>query len=157
MSRPTYSASNVARYILALADPEDNDISNLKLQKLCFYAQGIISAMRGAPLFHEKVEAWDHGPVVPALYHQYKVNGASAIAVVNNFDQTSIAKEDRQAIQDIFEYYGQFSPWRLRNMTHDEKPWSDAYQRNDREITIPEMVAHFRPIIDDDYVKKVYG
>ena len=125
-ARPTYAARDVARYFMALADPEDNDISNLKLQKLCYYAQGIVSAMRGSPLFRERVEAWDHGPVVPVLYHEYKGCGATPLAVVNDFDENCLADDDRQAVRDIFEYYGQFSAWRLRNMTHDEKPWGDG-------------------------------
>ena len=76
MALPTYKAAQVARYFLALTDPDDNDVSNLKLQKLCYYAQGLCSAMRGAPLFVDRIEAWDHGPVVPTLYHEYKQHGS---------------------------------------------------------------------------------
>ncbi len=153
----TYSASDVAKYFLALTDPESNDVSNLKLQKLCYYAQGIISAMRGVPLFADKIEAWDHGPVVPSIYHEYKTHGSSSIPVVQGFDPSAFDEKDRRALVDVYEYYGQFSAWRLRNMTHEDRPWIDAYSSNNRVITVDALVAHFRPIIEDDYIKDVYG
>jgi hypothetical protein len=87
MSRPTYGADQVARFFLSVTDPEDNDVSNLKLQKLCYYAQGLCTAMRGAPLFADRIEAWDHGPVVPNLYHQYKQYGSQPIPVVTDFNR----------------------------------------------------------------------
>jgi uncharacterized phage-associated protein len=82
MSVRTYSAADVARFFLSSAEPDDNDISNLKLQKLCYYAQGILTAMGGVPLFSESIYAWDHGPVVEQLYHacgQHRTHGAVLI------------------------------------------------------------------------------
>ena len=157
MSRQTYRAQDVARFLLASTDPEDNDISNLKLQKLCYYAQGILSAMRGKALFSDTVEAWDHGPVVPNLYHRYKIYGAAPIPAVNDFDESVLDDKDRAALRDIFDYYAQFSPWRLRNMTHDELPWVESYNQANREITLDALVSHFRPMIDDAYVERIYG
>lgn len=46
---PVPSANRVAQLILSLADEEEL-ISNLKLQKLLYYAQGFHLAMHGAPL-----------------------------------------------------------------------------------------------------------
>jgi uncharacterized phage-associated protein len=124
MSRLTYGADQVARLFLSITDPEDNDVSNLKLQKLCYYAQGLCTAMRGAPLFRDRIEAWDHGPVVPGLYRQYKHYGSQPIPAVTDFNQADLDPADRQALSDIYEYYAQFSAWRLRNMTHEEGPGS---------------------------------
>ncbi len=39
-------------------------ISNLKLQKLLYYAQGFHLALYDKLLFSEDIEAWQHGPVV---------------------------------------------------------------------------------------------
>ena len=60
---------DVARYILSRQDQNAGDtISNMKLQKLVYYAQGFALAITGKPLFQEDIEAWEHGPVAPALY-----------------------------------------------------------------------------------------
>ena len=57
-----YSAFDIAKYFLhkaQAATEEDQElISNLKLQKLVYYAQGLHVAIYGKPLFSEKVEAW---------------------------------------------------------------------------------------------------
>jgi len=113
MAMTTHSAGEVAKYFLASVDPDENDLSNLKLQKLCYYAQGILTVMRRQPLFREKIFAWDHGPVVSDLYHHYKDNRNQPIPLVEDFDVTIFDKRDRTALDDILEYYGQFSPWRL--------------------------------------------
>ncbi|MEY9131854.1 putative phage-associated protein [Bradyrhizobium diazoefficiens] len=157
MSLKTYSALDIAKYALATA-PEDGGISNLKLQKLCYYAQGLCTAMRGVPLFNERVVAWDHGPVVAALYHEYKPFGANPIPAPANFDKSKIDKADRAALDDIIEYFGQYSAWKLRNMTHEEAPWANAYKKaSGSEIPLQSMVEFFRPQLDDEYVKNIYG
>jgi uncharacterized phage-associated protein len=157
MSRRVYQASDVAKFMLAMTDPESNDVSNLKLQKLCYYAQGLVSAMRNCSLFADRLEAWDHGPVVPSLYHEYKIYGSSPIPVVQDFDSSIFEEQDNRALRDIYEHYAQFAAWRLRNMTHDERPWVDAYNSSNRMIPVDSLVSFFRPMIDDDYVKEVYG
>ena len=75
-----HTAFSVAKYFLFLSDEEAGDtISNLKLQKLLYYAQGFHLALNDSPLFAESIEAWTHGPVVPVVYQLYKHAGASAI------------------------------------------------------------------------------
>jgi uncharacterized phage-associated protein len=158
MTLKTYSAQQIAKFFLSLVDSETNDVSNLKLQKLCYYAQGVCSAMRGKPLFQERVLAWDHGPVVPDLYHAYKRFGSQSIDPVRDFDPATIDEPDRIALDAVYRYYGQFSPWRLRNMTHDEAPWRDAYDKlSGSEIPVDAMEEFFHPQIDSDFVKNVYG
>ena len=75
-------AHDVAKYFVSLVDEEAGDsISNLKLQKLLYYAQGAHLALRDEPLFGEPIEAWTHGPVVPSVYRQYKQHGGEPIPV----------------------------------------------------------------------------
>jgi uncharacterized phage-associated protein len=159
MAMKIYAARDIANYLLSRADAEDNDISNMKLQKLCYYAQAYCTSMRGAPLFGESLYAWDHGPVVEQLYHEYKKHGRDPIPVVTDFDESKIDEPDRIALNDIFDHFNQFSAWHLRGMTHEEPPWADAYKRGVQgsEISVGAMVDFFGPQIADDYVKRVYG
>lgn len=154
-----YQASDVAKFFLSRVDAEENDISNLKLQKLCYYAQGLVSSMRGNALFSDALHAWDHGPVVESLYHEYKENKNQPIPVVENFEVSKIFDAaDAKALEDIHSYYGQFSAWRLRSMTHEERPWQDAYNESQgSEIKIQSLIDFFRPQVEDDYIKSIYG
>jgi uncharacterized phage-associated protein len=121
------SCHDVAAYFLSKVDEESGDsISNLKLQKLLYYAQGLHIAMNGEPLFPEQIEAWTHGPVVPACYHAFKQHGSEPIPTPDGFDPASIPPDIAEFLDEVYAVYGQFSAWRLRDMTHEEAPWLSA-------------------------------
>lgn len=63
---------NMAEFFIHLANNTGSYISNLKLQKLVYYAQAWYLGIYGTSLFEEDFEAWVHGPVIPALYREYK-------------------------------------------------------------------------------------
>lgn len=42
-------------------------MTNMKLQKMLYYQQGLHLAYFGTPLFDEDLEAWMYGPVVPSV------------------------------------------------------------------------------------------
>jgi uncharacterized phage-associated protein len=121
------TASNVAKYLLTRSEPEEGDlVSNLKLQKLVYYAQGFHLALCDEPLFREEIRAWEHGPVVPDLYHAYKDHGSNGIPVPMDFDIDVLPLKERELLDEVWSVYGQFSAWKLRNMTHEEPPWKET-------------------------------
>lgn len=122
------SAKDVSRYLLSLADADAGDlISHLKLQKLCYYSQGFHLALYdGTPLFSEEIEAWQHGPVVPALYHEYKQFEAAPIPVPVDIDFDLYSDEVKELLDEVYDVFGQFSAWKLRSMTHEEPPWKNT-------------------------------
>ena len=121
------SASQVASYLLDKADEEAGDlISNLKLQKLLYYCQGFHLAIFDKPLFDEKIIAWQHGPVVKSVYEEFSNNGRNPITTFTPIDPHKISKGSRELIDEVYDVYGQFSAWKLRDMTHEEAPWKDT-------------------------------
>lgn len=135
---------DVAKCFLYLDDTNEGDgISNLKLQKLVYYAQGFFSAIFGKPLFNEEICAWAHGPVVPALYHQYKLFGSDHIPTPTDFDMSSLTQNEFELVEEVFEVFGQFSAWKLRNMTHEEAPWLN-HELQAGEIPLPEITEYFK-------------
>lgn len=134
---------DVADYFLSKTDEEAGDvISNLKLQKLVYYAQGFTLAVTGKPLFNEPIEAWQHGPVVPDLYHKYKDHGAYGIPAPTNVDFSKFSSEIKEILDEVYDVYGQFSAWKLRNMTHEEAPWKNT-ERGD-VISLSSMSEYFK-------------
>lgn len=118
------TSKDVAQLFLKLSEPEVGDlISNLKLQKLVYYAQGFHLALYGKPLFEEPIVAWEHGPVVESLYHEYKKHGGDAIPVPEEDISENFTDDQIELIEEVRQVYGQFSAWKLRNMTHSESPW----------------------------------
>ena len=128
-----HTAAEVAKWFLAhnriTADEEGGEyISNLKLQKLLYYAQGCFLAVTGESLFDDPIVAWQHGPVVETVYHAYKRNGAEGIRFDDDFDFSSFSEEENALLTEVYETFGQYSAWKLRNMTHQEAPWLETRQ-----------------------------
>ncbi|WP_297429952.1 Panacea domain-containing protein [Clostridium sp.] len=133
-----FEAKEIARWFLLRNKTEqDSDeciesISNLKLQKLLYYAQGVHLAVTGERLFEEEIYAWKHGPVVPEVYDFYKINKGNPIDVSEEEGDTQIilnVERDVAAadsLEFVFNEYGQYSAWGLRNKTHQEKPWNET-------------------------------
>lgn len=122
------TALDVAQFFIACgADSQEGDVSNLKLQKLIYYAQGFHLAIFDTPLFDEEIEAWTHGPVIPSVYHAYKQHVKAPITVTApEYDVSKqFSDTQRDLLNEIYDVFGQFSAWKLRNMTHDEPPWLD--------------------------------
>lgn len=142
-----YAAETVAEYFLSLVDPEAGDaITNLTLQKLLYYAQGLHLALFDHPLFPDRIEAWMHGPVVPTVYHRYKTFGANPLPVSEDFDPNTLDSETQAFLNEVYEVYGQFSAWKLRNMTHTESPWRDTPEG--QEISHARLQEFFKTRVD---------
>ncbi len=121
------SANQVAENILSISDPEVGDIiSPLKLQKLLYYVQGFNLAINEKPMFNEDILAWVHGPVVREVYSQYRDHGSNHIPPPEGIDFDIYSSEEKELIDDVYTVYGQFSAWKLRDMTHAEPPWSST-------------------------------
>lgn len=143
METSTITAEVVADYLLSLSCPDCGDyISNLKLQKLLYYCQGFHLAMFDKPLFTESILHWEHGPVVPEMYHRYKSNGREIIPIPETVDESVFSPEQKELIQEVFEVYGQYSAWRLRDLTHEEPPYTQT--RNNELISLDLMKNYFK-------------
>lgn len=138
------TACDVAKYFLTLSEPDEGDfVTPLKLQKLCYYAQGAALAIFGRPLFAEEILAWAHGPVVRSVFDAYREHGSAAIPIPVDFTAEDVlTDEERELLDEVWNVYGQFSAWKLRNMTHEEPPWANAAR--DAVITHDALRAYFR-------------
>lgn len=133
----------VEYFLFKVMDNDGESITNLKLQKLIYYAQGFHLALYEAPLFNEPIEAWRHGPVCPKVYHEFKEYGSAPIEYHNspNFD-TLFTPEQIELLDEIYEVFGQYSAWKLREMTHEEPTWIHN-ESNASEITKLQMMEYF--------------
>ena len=146
-----WSVDDVATWFLCNQDETTGEaISPLKLQKLCYYAQALHLARHGTPLFREDIEAWEHGPVVRSLWEQTKYS-SEPIPVPE-----SAAEPDSHfptaVLTLVKELYGMQTAGTLRGMTHDEAPWQEARESEDKTITHEALTVDFQrrilPILD---------
>lgn len=119
----------------------DAGLTNLKLNKLLYFAQVESLRRRGVVLFEDAIEAWQYGPVVPAVYRAFKLFGSSTITSAPMVPQLTM---DELGIVDyVAGTYGKMTAFDLVSLSHrPDGAWSRVYdQNNDREITVQDIVS----------------
>ncbi len=129
-------ASLIAEWIIRKFVELEEGLTNLKLQKLLYYAQGIGAGRYNCRLILENFEAWEHGPVVPFVYHNYKTSGSGSLSINPGADLTVITKNPMalKILEETINSYGKYTAWVLRNKTHCESPWLETKQNCEIEF-----------------------
>jgi uncharacterized phage-associated protein len=135
-----YTAIQIANWFLvrnrmAIEEMGGDLISNLKLQKLLYYAQGAYLAIKGTPLFDDPIVAWKHGPVVETVYHEYKSFASGGIEC-DDCDLPVFDDETKNILEQVYKVFGQYSAWKLRELTHSETPWNSTEQGAEIDLTV---------------------
>lgn len=121
--------TDVAKYFIHLSHKVNAPISQLKLQKLLYYAQGWSFVWDDKALFDEHIEAWRYGPVIPKIYHEYKEYGNGPIPETEGLSFFPFAGDyELKTIEAVWDGYKKYSPIQLVNKTHREDPWRDAIE-----------------------------
>ncbi|MDR3723486.1 MAG: DUF4065 domain-containing protein [Terracidiphilus sp.] len=131
------SAHSVAQFIVQKAG---TPISNLKLQKLLYYVQGWHLGIYEAPAFNEEIQAWVHGPVVPAIFHEYKNFKWNPIVVDSKPESLnpSLAK----VTLAILASFGKLSAAQLETLSHQEAPWIEARKGTAADAPSQAVISH---------------
>jgi len=129
------SALDVANYVISLASTnvigdngEVEGVTNLKLQKILYFIEAYSLSVNGKSLFSDSIEAWEYGPVIPNVYHQFKSQGSSPI-----IDKNVTVKMDKKTadlISGVWETFNKYSASRLVDITHRHDPWKKTYEKN---------------------------
>ena len=133
-----YSAQDVAAWFVRQPQVEklhggelDGDvITNMKLQKLLYYAQGCYLALKDEALFDEDLVAWQHGPVVREVYETYKSSGSCPIEGAVDGDADVFDEYTEDVLCQVWNAFGCYTASKLRNMTHEELPWQEAIEKH---------------------------
>jgi uncharacterized phage-associated protein len=123
-------AKAISSYFIARSSElNENDLTNLKLQKLLFYAQAERLKKLGKPMFPEQIEAWSYGPVVSSVYHWLKGCGAYPITTFDiDADDSKLSSVERIYLNSIWNQYSKYSANFLVTKTHEKNsPWEKAF------------------------------
>lgn len=149
---------DVARYIINYSNEQNYGISNLKLQKLLYFVQAYFLLYRGEICFDAAIEAWDFGPVVPEVYHEFKRFGNGDIPKIRTYldmsskvsfiaqrkyDEGVIPVRDRELIAEVVDIFSDYSATALVTLTHNQDPWIDAYRPGQNRRIEPEAIERY--------------
>ena len=132
-----HSALNIANfYIQVVRSFPDDAIDNLKLNKLLYYVQGWSLVRLDRPFFSDEIQAWEFGPVVPQVYHQFKACGRQPIEEPEDFyDESHFSSDELDLLIDVYRKYGRYTGWALKEMTHKPgSPWANVFVRNQNNV-----------------------
>jgi len=148
-----YTAENVAKYLIYLASQafvgdnnEREGITNLKLQKVLYFAQAYYLSKVGKPLFSDNIEAWEYGPVVPNIYHKFKARGSDPI--ICEEDKSALLDEDKETLKKIWGTFGGYSASKLVDISHAHTPWKIANQSVNKVISHKAIKEYYTPLLN---------
>ncbi len=150
-TKSPYRAQDVAKYLIFLASQENKEkeregVTNLKLQKVLYFAQAYYLAKLGKPLFSEKLEAWEYGPVVPNVYHKFKYHRNKPIIII--VDRSTLSEADKEVLKKVWDAFGGYSASRLVDVVHSHTPWKEASVSAGKVITHKAIKDYYTPLLN---------
>ena len=112
---------DAAKYILE----KKGELSTMKLQKLCYYAQAWSLVWDDRPLFDDDFEAWANGPVCRELFF-FSQGFFSVKPEEMKGDSSNLLPDQMETIDSVLNYYGDKNAQWLSQLTHMEAPWKEA-------------------------------
>lgn len=124
----TINCLQIAKYFIikAYQDGREFEITNMKIQKLLYYAQSIYLALYDEPLFADNIEAWRYGPVCPSAYHYYSKFESEQLPIPEEKELIEISPEIKEILEEVWCYFGDYHAYKLSDMSHVEFPWRKA-------------------------------
>jgi uncharacterized phage-associated protein len=148
-----HDAAEIANTFIHMADLEGRKLNNLQLQKLVYVAYGFNQAILGEPLFHDEIQAWPLGPVIPSLYRELKKYGwGDVTAPIHGYSPLDSSDPSMNIIEAVWESYGRFTAEELSALTHqDGTPWDATWSKGHRDEKIPDDLIrnHYSALIKD--------
>lgn len=157
-----YNVLDVCRHIINYSEEKDYGVSNLKLQKLLYFVQAyfMLEKRDHAPCFHEKIEAWGFGPVVPEAYQEWAQCGSCDIPKIESYmviDKDNIwnsyrvqyyddiiDENDKELIDRVIDLFADYTATDLVSLTLCQGPWLDVYEEGQyNEITTDALWRYF--------------
>tara|TARA_B110000881_G_C18218780_1_gene337941 strand:+ start:39 stop:521 length:483 start_codon:yes stop_codon:yes gene_type:complete len=137
----------LANFFIEKANEEKINITNMQLQKLMFIGYGWTLSLTGNDLTDEEgFEAWQHGPVIPSIYHELKHHGDRSITnyatdydLIDNIVYIPKIKtqQNKLILDKVWSTYKNFNAWSLRDLTHqNDTPWKQVYKQGISNIKI---------------------
>lgn len=149
---------SIANEILRLMHAQGNNVTLMQIIKLVYLADGWSLALRGKPLSTHSPQAWQYGPVFPAVYKSFRrfgskpINAPATDAVTGVEFSEQFSPDELALIEQVVDSYGKYHAFRLSEMMHKPgTPWTITFQDSGAyaEIPIQLIAEHFTGLRTD--------
>ena len=121
-----YNAVDIGRTTVQLSLDNGLCLTNLKLQKLLYFAWIEYFKKTGKPLFDDDFEAWKYGPVVPSVYYDFWQYAGSTIVFART-PSSPVDAMTKEFLLSMLEKYKDCNAYELIDASHDTAAWRDSY------------------------------
>ncbi len=148
-----HSPLAIANAVLDEAARQGKALTIMQLLKLVYIAHGWSLALLGKALVNERPEAWQHGPVFPAVYRAFRKFGSGKITErastpFGPLADADLSKSQSDIIKSVVRGYGDMHAFTLSSITHKpDTPWSQTYTPGQSNEIPDELIqAHYREL-----------
>jgi uncharacterized phage-associated protein len=144
-----HDPNDVARYFLWLARAGDKSLTPMQVLKLVYIAHGWSLGLYSEPMSNTPAEAWQYGPVIPPVYHEFKVFGGSAVSVAPESEPVGFSPREQNLLGQVWKAYGHKSGIALSSLTHQPgTPWDITIKKFGRGAVIPDdlIEEHYKQL-----------
>ena len=150
----------IANFILDVASEINRPASNLVLNKVDYFLHGAYLAHFGKPLIDARIEAWDYGPVIREIYHEFKLyrdrpvtRKAMRISLVSGEKEEctyDLSSDESVFLKELAASYLRLRPGTLVDLSHiHDGPWYDTWYHDGQtnpgmEITNEQIESYFK-------------
>ena len=121
-----HTANEVAEAFISLCNEYGDYISNQKVNRLLYFAQGWHIAFYGEPMFDDRIEAWIHGPTVPAVFERFRRFMPKPLVLDPPRAFDDFPADLKAHVEDVWKAYGSVSAYELEHISKSETPWRNA-------------------------------
>jgi len=133
-----FSLPHVTNSIIKRANDTDVPLTQMKLQKLLYFFYKSYLQRTGQPLFSERFEPWQYGPVLSDVYEAFRKYRGNPIKSYypdpdgsSNYVSGMPGGDFQCSLDDTWTKYAQYSGLQLSNFTHRENgAWHNAVNKN---------------------------
>lgn len=142
-----HDARQVANFLLDYADQRGVELTNMAVLKLIYFAHGWHLVSRGEPLVSNRIEAWEHGPVIRTVYDCFKAFGPGRItsrATAVDWETGEVTEmrgdfctETAALLRSALDYYSSYAAFELSKLTHEPGgPWDRVWNAGDGKVRL---------------------
>jgi len=128
----------VANFILDYCDSKGRTLTNVAMQKVIYFCHAWSLIKLNKPLVNQNFEAWQYGPVLQYLYHEFKefdrspiTSRAHAMNMKTGRKEIASQEFDQQTtelLKEAVDFYSPMSPFYLVELSHVEGgPWDKVW------------------------------
>ena len=151
----------VANAVLDEARAQGKTLTIMQLLKLVYIAHGWSLALLNAPLVNQPPEAWQHGPVFPSIYREFRrygsqpitENGTGPFGGLGSVPDANLSDDQQAIVHSVVKNYGDMHAFRLSQITHEPgTPWSQVFgggRSSSEKISDAIIADHYKKLADE--------